>query len=177
MRNYRAFLREMELRSRPKIAMLMCDDDTHRMMHEWCKEQGFDLTKSYSGRSQPSFEFDFHLTLFASKNPIDIRTGTFEIESITERGYAFEALGKDKDVPVLRFVPAGEIRWIRDVCVEDFGVEPTFPTFKPHVSLSYNWSGKPALSKLRVPDPLTFDRIKIVDFKLDEAMSVDFSVI
>lgn len=153
----------------PKIAMLAASDRTQYALRIWAQAQGFDLTRTHGGRAITEDMFDFHVTLLATANPISAPATDHQVAAIEVEAVGFEALGKDGDAPVLSLNAGEALELARDFFVEVYGAEPTFEDFKPHVSLSYNWRGVPALADLELPDfPLIFDRLIVAEFEPEQ---------
>lgn len=153
-----------------KIIMIFADHDTQNAMVSWAKKQGFDLTKKFSGKTIEPSEFDFHITIVASANKVFVPTTDHLVEPIKLRAEGFEVLGKEKNIPTLKFPVTDNLGAIRTFFVENhlqevYGIEPTFEKFKPHMSLSYNWNGQPALKDLKVPPfDIVLDRLIVQEF-------------
>lgn len=155
----------------PKIAMLAASHDTQNALRAWAERAGFDLTRAWGDRVITSDQFDFHVTLLATKNPVFIPETDHQIEPIEVEPIGFAALGPDADTPVLSLDASGALALAREFFVETYGAEPTFEDFKPHISLSYNWNGDPALDQdeFELPDfPLTFDRLIVKPFEPEQ---------
>jgi hypothetical protein len=153
----------------PKIAMLVASDRTQYAMRIWARAQGFDLTRTHGGRQITEDMFDFHVTLLATANPISAPATDHRIAALEVEAVGFETLGKDADTPVLSLEAGEALQLAREFFVEVYGAEPTFEDFKPHISLSYNWRGVPALSDLELPDfPLIFDRLIVTEFEAEQ---------
>lgn len=148
----------------PKIVMLMADADSSDALRRYCLTHGFDITKSFSGRDIPPSQFDFHMTLFASKNVVPIPPSTVPIRPITAHGVVCGRIGPSQ-TPCIMFPPIPEILDKRQALIDLYGVEPTYPNFIAHVSLSYARQGPiPQVDWLPQPPPVTFDRLSIEAF-------------
>lgn len=145
------------------IAMLMASPQTQADLRVYAISSGFDIDDGDA----------FHVTLLATANAIDAPSGNIAIAPVTVAAVGFEALGAEGEVPVIRVDGDEGLQTGREFFVRLFGAEPTFAEFKPHVSLSYDWDGFPALSDLDLPDfPLVFDRLVVEPFKADQAKSL-----
>lgn len=153
----------------PKIAYIAASTDTQYALRIWARSLGFDLTRTHGGREITEDMFDFHVTLLATKNPISAPKTDHIVDAMELEASGFGVLGKDDDVPVLKIKADKGLRLARDFFTEVYGAEPTFEDFKPHISLSYNWSGEPALAALELPSfPLLFDRLIVSDFEPEQ---------
>lgn len=151
----------------PKVVMLQASGETDRALRAWAEGLGFDLTASHGGRDVDPADFDFHVTLIATATRITLPTGEHEIAPFAVAPLSFGVLGRDEETPVL-MLEASRLSDLRRFYVQAYGAVPTFEDFKPHVSLSYAWSGEPALDGLSLPDfPLVFDRIVVDEFTPD----------
>lgn len=149
----------------PKIVMLFASRDTQRKLRDYAEGLGFDLTKTHGETTIDPADFDFHATIIATRNPITLPTGEHEFAGIEVTAVGFDSLGADGEVPVLSLDASGALGLMRRLYEDIYRAEPTFADFKPHVSLSYAWSGSPPLDSLTLPDfPIVFDRIVVDDF-------------
>jgi hypothetical protein len=154
--------------SGPRIVMLVADHDTQAALSAWAQAQGFDLTQAYGGRPITADMFDFHITLLASANDVAIPVTDHRIEPVQADATGFLALGPEADTPALALSSDGPLADLRAHFLDTYGAEPTYADFKPHISLSYAWSGEPALDDLPLPDfALVFDRLVIDEFVPD----------
>jgi len=145
-----------------KYIAIVYDDETQEMLREWAIENGFDLTKTYSGNDQRPEDFEFHTTVFYSVNESDIKNGV--TPSFGEaKAKGFKLLGEDNDIPVLQ-VDSADIAVLRRT-FEHMGLEDQWPNYIPHISLSYvrkNYD----LSGMKLPEfRMKFGRLKIEDIK------------
>lgn len=164
-----------------RIALLRASWETQLMLQEWAKAQGFDLAWSFSGWPQRSHDFDFHVTLLVSENEVRIPEGVRSVEPVTVEFEGFEILGDN--TPTLRLAENATLNAMRQFFISTFGAKPTFADFKPHISLSYRWSGEPDLASLTPPPgPLVFDFLIIANYSettkaKDAAMADSASVL
>lgn len=151
-----------------RVVMLEATWETQKALHEWAESLGFNLAWSHSGWPQRSRDFGFHVTVVATANPVSIPVTWRSIEPLTLVPTGFEVLGDD--TPTLRLEAHNDLEAMRAFFVETFGAQPTYPDFKPHVSLSYRWSGSPSLEGLPLPPfPLDFDALIVAE--LEEAVA------
>lgn len=156
-----------------RIVMLRATPETQNAMREWAIAQGFDLTWGHSGWPQTSWDFDFHVTLLATENAVAIPEGARWVEPVTVDPSGFEVFGTDERTPVLRLADHPTLAAMRQFFIATYGAKPTFDEFKPHVSLSYRWTGSPGLDGLMPPPfPLVFDFL-IVGLKSDKPKTKD----
>lgn len=156
-----------------KVVVLVADDETQSQMRRWCEANGFDLAASFGGEPRPASEFEFHLTLFATVGPSTLADQDLEIEYAYAVPEGFEALGPDKDTPTLRVAdPDDDLQLLRSEWLAAAEADPTYAEFKPHVSLSYAWSGTPALDALPLPPfVLAFDRLEVRTLQEQKALA------
>jgi hypothetical protein len=144
----------------PRIVMLVADHDTQNALAAWARARGFDLS------DDGARELAFHVTLLATANDVAIPLTDHLIEPVVAHMTDFAVLGRDNDVPVMLLAPDG-LAEMREHFIATYGAEPTWPEFKPHVSLSYNWDGDPETDP-RDTDPidwpLVFDRLVVKPF-------------
>lgn len=147
-----------------RVVMLRASAASQRALRTWCVAAGFSLTASYGGRTVSAEDFDFHVTLLATRSAITLPTGEHEIKPLTVRGSGLAAFGADSDIPALVLPATDALARLRAHFIDTYGATPTYDEFRPHVSLSYAWDGDPALANVAVPPfDITFDRLAIDD--------------
>ena len=149
-----------------RVVMLRAKWETQDKLREWAKGEGFDLAWSHSGWPQHSSDFDFHITLVFTENAVRIEDGVRLIEPVTVTPKGFAVFGDN--TPGLELEPNKTLTAIREFFVATFGAKPTYPDFRPHISLSYNWKGAPDVVQTMpaLPDfPLVFDLLMVAQIK------------
>lgn len=159
----------------PRIVMLRATYETQDKLREWAKAEGFDLAWSHSGWPQSSYDFDFHITIVASEKAVRAEDGARFIDPVTVTPSGFVIMGDN--TPALAIEPNTTLTAIREFFVATFGMVPTYPDFRPHISLSYRWTGEPAIAGAVPPSlppfPLVFDTLMIARFEPAPAMAKD----
>jgi len=156
-----------------RIVMLFADAETQAWLEEWATAHGFDLSRSHGGSILEPGEFDFHCTLFATANEIELPVGEWSIDPVTLYATGLDVLGKDADTPVLLVDAGADLIEDRDNILEETGGDPTFDEWLPHVSLSYAWDGSPPLAEIEPPDfPLSFDCVVVREFATEQKGSI-----
>lgn len=149
-----------------KVVVLLADAATQAAMAAWCTANGFDLGASFGGEPRDPAAFEFHLTLFATVGPSDLPDMAHGIDPIAVEPMGFDAFGAEQDTPVMLTWSSLRLEDMRAVMLDCAAADPTYPDFRPHVSLSYAWDGTPDLDSLVVPDmPLVFDRVEVRTLK------------
>lgn len=163
MKSFRTFVEEKTL-SRKYVAVVY-DDETQAKLRDWCKENGFDLSKNYNGNDQDSSEFEFHTTVFYSENEVAMKNEVFPLTYGEAFPIKFKLLGENKDIPVL-LVSSSDLNDIRDE-FERKGLKDKWPDFLPHISLSYVRKDYD-LSGIKLPEfRMKFGELKIEDIDED----------
>jgi hypothetical protein len=194
----RAFANEHGLKSvvtggtpRKVYIALYVSESSRVALKDWCEKQGFDLSVNFGGEQIETF--DFHCTIACSINDVALPDMDMPIKPLLAMaggnyGLPVRADPDSDDVPSLMssgelppYKVLGEntpvlclwgdqISLIREFFIQNFGINPTYADFKPHISLSYNWNGKPALKDLpkEFPFRIEFDRLVIKEFKYDK---------
>jgi hypothetical protein len=164
MKTFKDYLAEAELPSTRKYVAVYYDSQTQTMLEEYCRQNGFDLTKSYSGEDGTPEEFRFHTTVFYTTTEHKIPDSEKPIEgSVIPVG--FELFGEDKNIPVL-IVESDRLNEIRAEFEQRYRMKDEWPEYRPHISLSYAKDNIPDIHSVRLPDfELTFDTIKIESLK------------
>jgi hypothetical protein len=112
---------------------------------------GFNITSSFSGEKIDAAKFDFHITVFYSDNKKYVANGSFPIEPIPLKFKKMELLGAEKNVPTILIDKTNELVNIRKL-YETTGLKDSWPEWKPHLSVSYSYSGKPVIADVKLPD-------------------------
>lgn len=150
-----------EITAARRVVSLRANWETQYKLADWAKSLGFDLGWSYSGWPQASEDFDFHVTIIATKNKVKIPDLVRHLDDITLTPVGWEALGNG-DVPAMLLEKHDTLDGIRSFFVLAYGAKPTFDEFKPHITVSYRWNGEPQLLSLPFPQfPLVFNRIRV----------------
>ena len=135
-----------------KYVCIVYDDESQQNLRNWCQENGFDITKSYSGNDKSPEDFEFHTTIFYSINKSNIENEVLPLTQGEALPSRFKLLGDNNDIPVL-VVSSPNISEIRDDFVER-GLLDQWPDYVPHISLSY------------VRKDYDFSGIKLPDFRM-----------
>lgn len=133
MKTFRTFVEEKTLSK--KYVAVIYDEETQARLRNWCVENGFDITKTYSGNDRDPSEFDFHSTIFYSENKANIMNQVIPLTHGEAFPIKFKLLGPNEDIPVL-LVSSSDLNDIRDE-YEQQGLKDKWPEFLPHISLSY----------------------------------------
>lgn len=125
-----------EFMAKRKYVAIIYDDETQKNLRAWATKNGFDLTSNYNGDEQKPEDFEFHTTIFFTTNEVNLRNKDMKVDpnNVTIEGIKF--LGDNEDIPVLKLSYAGELKNIRKT-YEDLGLEDQWPSYQPHISLSY----------------------------------------
>ena len=146
------------------------DDETQDRLRSWAEDNGFDLSFKFDGSKQSPDQFDFHTTVFYSETTHpELDYGFYDLDeyigehSGEARVVGFELLGQDNDIPVFK-IESEQISKLRRYFEVNHHMEDKWPSFKPHVSVSYRRSPEYKVDNL--PDfPLTFQGFKIDEVK------------
>lgn len=153
-----------EFMAKRKYVAVIYDDESQKKLREWATNNGFDLTVKYNNEKQKPEEFDFHTTIFFTTNEVNLRNQEMK-ETPTEvliSGIKF--LGEDKDIPVLSLSYSGGLKDIREH-FERLGLEDQWPSYQPHISLSYS-KEKVDTKNIKLPDfRPKFNKIVIRDIE------------
>lgn len=150
-----------------KYVALQISDKSQARLREWCLANSFDISKSFSGKDIDPESFDFHITIFFSDNKAYVPSGTFKIDPIKVNFKKMEIFGLDKNIPVILVDKSKDIANIRRI-YEATGLTDKWPEYKPHMTVSYCYNGKPNIVSVKLPDfEVTVDKIK-VENKVDE---------
>lgn len=62
-----------EFMKKRKYVAVIYNDESQKLLRDWCNDNGFDLSYTYSGNRQEDEEFDFHTTVFYTSNEVYLR--------------------------------------------------------------------------------------------------------
>jgi 2'-5' RNA ligase len=138
-----------EFMAKRKYVSVQYDDESQKKLREWAEQNGFDLSVKYNGEEQDPKDFDFHTTIFYSTNEVPLRNRTIRQTPTEVIITGIKFLGENEDIPVLTVSVSGGIKDLRQH-YEDLGLEDQWPTYQPHISVSY--AKKPMdIKKLKLP--------------------------
>jgi 2'-5' RNA ligase len=153
-----------EFTSNRKYIVVQYDKESQRKLRKWALSNGFDLSVKYNDEEQDPKDFDFHTTIFYSSNEVSLRNESARINptEVTITGIKF--LGENKDIPVLTVAASDGILNLRQY-YEGLGLEDEWPSYQPHISVSYA-KKQVDVSSVKLPNfKPKFDRIVIEDIK------------
>ena len=153
-----------EFMAKRKYVAVKYDEESQKKLRDWATKNGFDLSVKYNGDEQDPADFDFHTTIFYSTNEVNLRNQVIPKKptEVTITGIKF--LGVDNDVPVLTVSVSGGIKELRQY-YEDLGLEDQWPSYQPHISLSYA-KKQTDVSDMKLPDfKPKYDRVEIKDIE------------
>lgn len=147
-----------------KYVAVQYDKESQDKLRDWATKNGFNLSTKYNGEEQDPKEFDFHTTVFYSTNESNIRNKEQRLSptEVTITGIKF--LGDNKDIPVFAIDLSGGIKDLRQQ-YEELGLEDQWPSYQPHISLSYAKEQK-YVSGIKLPDfKPKYDKLIIEDIE------------
>ena len=145
-----------------KFVCLSYTDETVKSLQTYCKENGFDLTSSYNGSKQAPEDFGFHTTIFYSDSYHNMEDVEVSVSPFEVKPDSLQMFGPKKNIPVLKLKLNKQIANLREL-FEAQGFTDSWPEYKPHVSLSYNFTGDD-INKVKLPSfPLIVNSFKIKD--------------
>lgn len=157
MISFSEFLRDFK----QKYVCLCVSEVSSKQLREYAQALGFDLSVSFSGEIRDPEDYEFHITIFHTTTFHNTPNQVLSIAPVEVIPDHFELLGENKDIPVLK-VRTDNITSFRGL-FEQQGYRDKWPSWKPHISLSYNRK-QYDLSNLPLPDFKIFvDKLKIED--------------
>lgn len=126
-----------DFEAKKKFVCLKLDAASVYNIQEWCGGR-FDQTVGHDGNKVD--EFCFHVTLFYSSNGSNIPVGEHNIPKIPLVFSDIALFGENNNIPVLKLVATPELLKYRRI-FEALGLQDTWPEWKPHVTVSYNFNG------------------------------------
>lgn len=119
---------------------------------------GLENNKDFGGEYIDPMDFYHHITiLYSSKGHAD--TTDERIESFELETDGWELLGRDKDCLTIRFKQDPKLISMKEK-YESKGLISDWPTFKPHLTLVYNYK-KTKVPRVKPPKSIIFDRLFI----------------
>ena len=147
-----------------KYVSVIYDDSTQKDLRKWAISNNIDLTTKYSGVSQDVEDFEFHTTIYYSLNPIYMTNRVSKLLSSKAFFEGFDFLGYENDIPVMKIENIGVISQIREF-FSGYGIVEEWPSFNPHISLSY---ARQNINLDALTEPkfdLIFDRVVVEDIE------------
>ena len=146
--------------------MLQYDDATQVSLREFCLDHDLDITKNYDKEDRRPDQFHFHTTLFFSEAECThpLADGEFDIGLILTIPDHYEMLGENGDILTLCLKPNLELNALRTTFNRNWGLKDSWPTYKPHITLSYSHPSK-ILPEMFPPTDLLGTRLKITTIK------------
>lgn len=146
MISYKQFVSDYQ----KKFVCLYFDEKTNQALRKYAQSNGFNIGIDYSGNKIDPSQFDFHITVYFTWNKVKTQVQKITFEPFEVTAKSLQLLGKDKDVPVLRIQSDDNLKRIRQYFTDN-GFKDTWPSWKPHVSLSYEKKNY-NLDKIDPPD-------------------------
>lgn len=138
-----------EFMSKRKYVSVVYDDDSQKKLREWAKENDFDLSIDFDGSLQDPKDFDFHTTIFYTTNEVRLRNKASGLDPTEVEITGIKFLGENEDIPVLTISSSDGILNLRKY-YEELGLEDKWPSYQPHISLSYA-KNKIDSNKIKLP--------------------------
>lgn len=153
-----------EFMAKQKYVSVTYDKESQKKLREWAIENDFDLTKKYNGDDQKPEDFIFHTTIFYTTNEVNLKNKKIKVEPTEVSIQGIKFLGENEDIPVLKLELTGKLKDLR-IQYEDLGLEDQWPSYQPHISLSYA-KEKRDVSKIKMPTfKPKYDIIEISDIE------------
>lgn len=130
-----------------KYVSVQFTEETNANLHQFCEDNGFDISHDYDGNEISSFDFKFHTTVINSINKVILPNGEFEIPLFKLEPVKFELLGFNHDIPVLR-VKSDMLSAYRKQYEDSAKLKDKWDMYKPHVSMSYKYKN---IKGLKIP--------------------------
>jgi 2'-5' RNA ligase len=153
-----------EFTAKRKYVAVQYDKESQEKLRDWATKNGFDLSVKYNGEAQDPKEFDFHTTIFYSINEVNLRNKEQKLKPTEVFITGIKFLGENKDIPVLGVDVSGGIKYLRQH-FEDLGLKDQWPSYQPHISLSYAKEAKD-ITNIKLPDfRPKYDKLVIEDIE------------
>jgi hypothetical protein len=158
-------MRESQLSATSKKYIeVQYDEDTQHYLRQYCIDNEFDLSVKFDGKDQSPQMFDFHSTVWYTTNETSINNGTQDVQitDITSQGFAL--FGPDENILVLE-IDSEQIRSIRATLGSEYGLEDEWPDYRPHITVSYSFSGDLPSVPLPDGDQMTATKLNVKNQK------------
>ena len=143
-----------------KYVEIQYDALSQRYLREFCKDNGFDLSIKFNGEYQDPVEFDFHSTVWFTTSEHTGRNASFDIAMQDFEAVQFSLFGEEENILVLE-ISSDDLVATREMFGEKLGMQDEWPDYKPHITLSYSFTGD--LPDIPLPDlsPLVADKLNV----------------
>jgi hypothetical protein len=161
-------MRENQLKTpNKKYIEVLYSPVTQGYLQEYCLDQGFDISQSFSGNPIAQDEFDFHTTVWYTTNEVVINNKTYNINIDDVKPLGFELFGDNRDILVLE-IDSEQIRSIRSQLGTEYSLQDQWPDYRPHITLSYKYVHDD-IPQIDLPDgeQLVGTELKIKDQRKD----------
>lgn len=137
--------------------------ENKKALDEWAKSQGFPISVD-----------DYHITIAYSRSDIkDYIPKDNKIVVYPSQIMEIKPLGSEGAVVLACSINEVSLRWKELV---DNGATWDYPSYTPHITITYNKPDDMDLSKIKLPDfpiillgeksePLNLDKVKVKDYK------------
>lgn len=151
-------MREDQLKKERKYIEISYDAVSQGYLREFCLDNNFDLTVKFSGQEQDPEDFDFHSTVFFSTSEHHLENTSYEC-SVYVKPKGFALFGENQNILVME-VESDELLEIRKGYENEHNMQDEWPSYRPHITLSYNYDGE--LPTIELPDfELHADQVNI----------------
>jgi hypothetical protein len=133
-------MRETDITPDHKYIEIQYSEGAQEFLREYCQENGFDLEVKFNGKSQAPEDFDFHTTVWFTANAVILPNSSksININDIEPKG--FTLFGPESNILVME-IDSEQIRSVRDAFGTEYGLQDTYPDYRPHITMSYSYQG------------------------------------
>lgn len=137
----------------PKYIEVVYDDLTQDHLLSYCNQHNFDCSVTHSGRNVSPEDFNFHSTVWFTTTSHVIKNCSKSIEPFRVTPIGFDLFGPDKNMLVL-LIKGGDyvdrplldpdydaLLNLRNGFGNTYGMKDIWPDYKPHITLSYVYTG------------------------------------
>ena len=126
-----------------KFVSIEFDSKSLKDLMGYVVQNGLDAYTKFDKTKLDSPMTDYHLTVMFSNNApvIPMENRDHQLPDIEIVPYAFDLFGENKDILVMKIKETDELRELRNLMIEHYGLKDSFPEWSPHVTLTYNYEG------------------------------------
>jgi len=158
MKSLRAFFQ-----GNRKYARVEYTTDSAKYLRRYCLTNGIDIKTNFDGTPIESDSFVFHTTIFYTSNRIKKSIPPYlALRPVPVKPIGFDVFGENKNCLVLKLESA-PLHKMYEYFADEYGMKSDYPVYKPHITLSYAYDGRPPESLDLPTFSLKYDKVLVSD--------------
>lgn len=143
-----------------KYIAVVYDQETQDCLRQFCEKYNFDLSTRFDKTKQDPKKFTFHSTVWWTTTEHQIENHDRPTYVIA-KPVSFELFGAGKNILVVE-LESPDLEQIRQQFGENYKMEDEWLSYRPHVTLCYNYQGDmPDENILKDLPVLTADKLQV----------------